>query len=209
MPSSSTLCCNTTRYSVHINHGILSLLSVSDGLHSRHLVSYFRLLQRDKNNLEALRMLALHSLCRNGDITEVRCLQFFIPYMWITRNVGLFIDTVKEVIDLQEMFSASFLQSAKLLSNLISSLEILEPQNPELFYRMSLAFTRVVRRISPFTLSSNKFDACWLSVLAFYLIFFLGWGRMICHSVDEARNWSNRPSGWWTERLLWHQETRI
>uniref|UniRef100_A0A4W5LJJ5 Tetratricopeptide repeat domain 21B n=1 Tax=Hucho hucho TaxID=62062 RepID=A0A4W5LJJ5_9TELE len=29
-----------------------------------------RLLQRDKNNLEALRMLALHSLCREGDITE-------------------------------------------------------------------------------------------------------------------------------------------
>lgn len=79
-------CCNTTRYSVHINHGILSLLSVSDGLHSRHLVSYFRLLQRDKNNLEALRMLALHSLCRNGDITEVTCLQLLIPYMWITRN---------------------------------------------------------------------------------------------------------------------------
>uniref|UniRef100_A0A3B4EBN9 Tetratricopeptide repeat protein 21B n=1 Tax=Pygocentrus nattereri TaxID=42514 RepID=A0A3B4EBN9_PYGNA len=29
-----------------------------------------RLLQRDKNNLEALRMLALHSLCREGDIGE-------------------------------------------------------------------------------------------------------------------------------------------
>uniref|UniRef100_A0A8C8JG91 Tetratricopeptide repeat domain 21B n=1 Tax=Oncorhynchus tshawytscha TaxID=74940 RepID=A0A8C8JG91_ONCTS len=29
-----------------------------------------RLLQKDKNNLEALRMLALHSLCREGDITE-------------------------------------------------------------------------------------------------------------------------------------------
>uniref|UniRef100_A0A671XGP1 Tetratricopeptide repeat domain 21B n=1 Tax=Sparus aurata TaxID=8175 RepID=A0A671XGP1_SPAAU len=58
-----------------------------------------RLLQKDENNLEALRMLALHSLCRDGDITEVK------------------------------------------LSNLISSLEILEPHNPELFYRMSLAFT--------------------------------------------------------------------
>uniref|UniRef100_A0A8C3AZP6 Tetratricopeptide repeat domain 21B n=1 Tax=Cyclopterus lumpus TaxID=8103 RepID=A0A8C3AZP6_CYCLU len=64
-----------------------------------------RLLQKDTNNLEALRMLALHSLCRDGDITEQ-------------------------------------------LSNLISSLEILEPHNPELFYRMSLAFTRVVRRFS-------------------------------------------------------------
>uniref|UniRef100_A0A8C2CMV6 Tetratricopeptide repeat domain 21B n=1 Tax=Cyprinus carpio TaxID=7962 RepID=A0A8C2CMV6_CYPCA len=30
-----------------------------------------RLLQRDKNNLEALRMLALHSLCREGDAGEV------------------------------------------------------------------------------------------------------------------------------------------
>lgn len=60
-----------------------------------------------------------------------------------------------------EMCSASFLQSAKLLSNLISSLEILEPQNPELFYRMSLAFTRVVRPISPFTPSlCDSFIAC-------------------------------------------------
>uniref|UniRef100_A0A671Q659 Tetratricopeptide repeat protein 21B-like n=1 Tax=Sinocyclocheilus anshuiensis TaxID=1608454 RepID=A0A671Q659_9TELE len=30
-----------------------------------------RLLQRDKNNLEALRMLALHSLCREGDVGEM------------------------------------------------------------------------------------------------------------------------------------------
>ncbi|KAF3843060.1 hypothetical protein F7725_001909 [Dissostichus mawsoni] len=65
-----------------------------------------RLLQKDTNNLEALRMLALHSLCRDGDISE----------------------------------------SVKQLSNLISSLEILEPHNPELFYRMSLAFTRVCGR---------------------------------------------------------------
>lgn len=40
--------------------------------YSLHLVSCFRLLQKDKNNLEALRMLALHSLCRDGDITEVK-----------------------------------------------------------------------------------------------------------------------------------------
>lgn len=65
-----------------------------------------RLLQKDKNNLEALRMLALHSLCRDGDITE----------------------------------------SVKQLSNLNSSLDILEPHNPELFYRMSLAFTRICGR---------------------------------------------------------------
>ncbi|XP_003447380.1 tetratricopeptide repeat protein 21B [Oreochromis niloticus] len=65
-----------------------------------------RLLQKDKNNLEALRMLALHSLCRDGNIIE----------------------------------------SVKHLSNLISSLEILEPRNPELLYQMSLAFTRVCGR---------------------------------------------------------------
>ncbi|KAK2839753.1 hypothetical protein Q5P01_013493 [Channa striata] len=65
-----------------------------------------RLLQKDKNNTEALRMLALHSLCRDGDITE----------------------------------------SVRQLSNLISSLDIVEPHNPELFYRMSLAFTRVCGR---------------------------------------------------------------
>ncbi|XP_028292387.1 tetratricopeptide repeat protein 21B [Gouania willdenowi] len=65
-----------------------------------------RLLQKDKNNLDALQMLALHSLCRDGDITE----------------------------------------SVKQLSNLYSSLEIQEPFNPELLYRMSLAFTRVCGR---------------------------------------------------------------
>lgn len=37
-------------------------------------------------------------------------------------------------------------QSVKHLSDLFSSLEILEPQNPDLFYKMSLAFTRVVRK---------------------------------------------------------------
>lgn len=65
-----------------------------------------RLLQMDKNNLEALRMLALHSLCTDGDITE----------------------------------------SVKQLANLVSNLDIQEPNNPELFYRMSLAFTRVCGR---------------------------------------------------------------
>ncbi|XP_048050611.1 tetratricopeptide repeat protein 21B isoform X1 [Megalobrama amblycephala] len=65
-----------------------------------------RLLQRDKNNLEALRMLALHSLCREGDVAE----------------------------------------SVNQLSNLISNLDIQEPNNPEIFYRMSLAFTRVCGR---------------------------------------------------------------
>ncbi|XP_035995285.1 tetratricopeptide repeat protein 21B isoform X2 [Fundulus heteroclitus] len=65
-----------------------------------------RLLQNDKNDLEALRMLALHSLCRDGDILE----------------------------------------AVKQLSNLVSSLELLEPNNPELYYKMSVAFTRVCGR---------------------------------------------------------------
>ncbi|XP_035629240.1 tetratricopeptide repeat protein 21B [Oncorhynchus keta] len=65
-----------------------------------------RLLQKDKNNLEALRMLALHSLCREGDITE----------------------------------------SLNMLSSLVSNLDAQEPHSPDLFYRMSLAFTRVCGR---------------------------------------------------------------
>lgn len=65
-----------------------------------------RLLQKDKNNPEALRMLALHSLCRDGEVTE----------------------------------------SLKLLSNLVSCLDVVEPRNPELFYRMSLVFARVCGR---------------------------------------------------------------
>ncbi|XP_077473594.1 tetratricopeptide repeat protein 21B [Stigmatopora argus] len=65
-----------------------------------------RLLQMDKNNLDALQMLTLHSLCKNGDID----------------------------------------QSTKHLSNLIISLDMLEPHNPELSYRLSLAFTRVCGR---------------------------------------------------------------
>ncbi|XP_061734928.1 tetratricopeptide repeat protein 21B isoform X2 [Nerophis ophidion] len=65
-----------------------------------------RLLQMDKNNLDALHMLTLHCLCKNGANAE----------------------------------------STKHLSKVISSLEVLEPQNPELVYNMSLAFTRVCGR---------------------------------------------------------------
>ncbi|CAL8321389.1 unnamed protein product [Merluccius merluccius] len=64
------------------------------------------LLQKDANNLEALRMLALHSLCREGDITE----------------------------------------SVRHLSTLISNLAALEPCNPQMAYKMSLAFTRTCGR---------------------------------------------------------------
>ncbi|XP_069009844.1 tetratricopeptide repeat protein 21B [Embiotoca jacksoni] len=80
---------------------LLSLQDWEPTLEAAH-----RLLQKDKNNLEALRMLALHALCQEGDITE----------------------------------------SVKQLSNLLSSLDTLEPHNHELYYRMSLAFTRVCGR---------------------------------------------------------------
>ncbi|XP_061827685.1 tetratricopeptide repeat protein 21B [Nerophis lumbriciformis] len=65
-----------------------------------------RVLQMDKNNLDALHMLTLHCLCKNGANAE----------------------------------------STKHLSKVISSLEVLEPQNPELVYKMSLAFSRVCGR---------------------------------------------------------------
>ncbi|XP_037095162.1 tetratricopeptide repeat protein 21B-like [Syngnathus acus] len=65
-----------------------------------------RVLQMNTNNLDALHMLTLHSLCINGDILE----------------------------------------SIKHLSNLIKSLHVQEPQNPELALRMSLAFSRVCGR---------------------------------------------------------------
>uniref|UniRef100_A0A8D3BZ97 Tetratricopeptide repeat domain 21B n=1 Tax=Scophthalmus maximus TaxID=52904 RepID=A0A8D3BZ97_SCOMX len=45
------------------------LLSLQDW--EQTVESAHRLLQKDKDNLEAVRMLALHSLCRDGDITEV------------------------------------------------------------------------------------------------------------------------------------------
>lgn len=57
-----------------------------DELHSQYCVSYFRLLQRDKNNLEALRMLALHSLCRDGDLTEVNLTLFLYSNIFKSMN---------------------------------------------------------------------------------------------------------------------------
>ncbi|XP_077584851.1 tetratricopeptide repeat protein 21B-like [Stigmatopora nigra] len=65
-----------------------------------------RVLQMDTNNLNALHLLTLHSLCINGDMTE----------------------------------------STRHLSNLIKSLDMQEPHNPELAYKMSLAFSRVCGR---------------------------------------------------------------
>lgn len=102
-----------------------------DYLNSHNSVSFFRLLQEDKNNLEALRMLALYSLCSEGNIAEVK-LTTFREGFCIGKHV------------LQNLFSPHW-QSVKHLLDLFSSLEILEPHNPELFYKMSLAFTRVVR----------------------------------------------------------------
>lgn len=75
----------------------------------RRIVSCFRLLQRDKNNLEALRMLALHSLCRTGDVTEVTC--FLLPYKWITEIWVYFFSSlyiIKEVFHLFKKKIISF-----------------------------------------------------------------------------------------------------
>uniref|UniRef100_A0A9R1SDY0 Tetratricopeptide repeat domain 21B n=2 Tax=Cyprinus carpio TaxID=7962 RepID=A0A9R1SDY0_CYPCA len=44
-----------------------------------------RLLQRDKNNLEALRMLALHSLCREGDAGEVNVICYGHTHRMVER----------------------------------------------------------------------------------------------------------------------------
>ncbi|XP_054643733.1 tetratricopeptide repeat protein 21B-like isoform X4 [Dunckerocampus dactyliophorus] len=66
----------------------------------------FSILQMDTNNLDALQMITLHSLCVSGDTAE----------------------------------------SAKTLSKLISSLEVLEPHNPELAYKMCFAFSRACGR---------------------------------------------------------------
>ncbi|XP_061925811.1 tetratricopeptide repeat protein 21B-like isoform X4 [Entelurus aequoreus] len=64
------------------------------------------ILQMDKNNLDALHMMTLYSLCITGDITE----------------------------------------SVKNLSKFISSLEDLEPHNPELALKMCIPFSRVCGR---------------------------------------------------------------
>ncbi|XP_078408432.1 tetratricopeptide repeat protein 21B isoform X2 [Cetorhinus maximus] len=65
-----------------------------------------RLLQKDSHNFEGLRMLALHSLCREGNIKE----------------------------------------AGSRLGDLISVLDRFEPHNPDLFYKMALAFSRMCGR---------------------------------------------------------------
>ncbi|KAM4626732.1 tetratricopeptide repeat protein 21B [Discoglossus pictus] len=68
--------------------------------------SALRLLQKDSYNLEALRMLALHYLCREGNVHEA---------------------------------------TAK-LGDLINALDRFEPHNAQLYYGMSLAFSRMCER---------------------------------------------------------------
>ncbi|GCC22011.1 hypothetical protein chiPu_0000395 [Chiloscyllium punctatum] len=65
-----------------------------------------RLLQKDSHNFEGLGMLALHSLCREGNIKE----------------------------------------AGSRLGDLISVLDRFEPHNPDLFYKMALAFSRMCGR---------------------------------------------------------------
>lgn len=61
-----------------------------------------RLLLQDSHNVEALRMLALYYLCREGDIEK----------------------------------------AAAKLENLGNALDVMEPQNAQLFYKITIAFSR-------------------------------------------------------------------
>uniref|UniRef100_A0A7N6FE25 Tetratricopeptide repeat domain 21B n=1 Tax=Anabas testudineus TaxID=64144 RepID=A0A7N6FE25_ANATE len=108
-----------------------------------------RLLQKDKNNPEALRMLALHSLCRDGDINE----------------------TVKQ------------------LSNLISSLDILEPHNPELFYRID--FYGILPFTTPFGLQTFKMVERAFSMASgdSDLATELGYQMVLQGKIKEAMKW--------------------
>ncbi|XP_034444059.1 tetratricopeptide repeat protein 21B-like [Hippoglossus hippoglossus] len=110
-----------------------------------------RLLEKDRNNLEAVRMLALHSLCKNGDITE----------------------------------------SVKQLSTLIRNLDYLEPHNPELIYRMSLAFTRVCGRNEKVIEQTSRMVERAFSVASrnSYLATELGYQMVLQGSIKEAMKW--------------------
>ena len=111
--------------------------------------------------------------------------------MWTTR-IYIWWNSGKVLINSQKLFLFPPWQSTKQLSNLISSLEIVEPHNPELFYRMSLPFTRVVRWFPVFYLCSwcynigpffwrHLWRSCWLKSVslgisaftAFIVVFFL------------------------------------
>ncbi|KAJ8012813.1 hypothetical protein DPEC_G00046770 [Dallia pectoralis] len=110
-----------------------------------------RLLQMDQNNLAALRMLALHSLCRAGDIVE----------------------------------------SVNQLSNLVSSLDAHEPHSPELYYRMSLAFTRVCgRNEKVIQLTHNMVDRAFSQVQGHSdLATELGYQFVLQGRIKEALKW--------------------
>ncbi|XP_053283448.1 tetratricopeptide repeat protein 21B-like [Pleuronectes platessa] len=112
-----------------------------------------RLLEKDRNNLEAVLMLALHSLCKDGDITE----------------------------------------SVKRLSTLIKNLDYLEPHNPELIYRMSLAFTRVCGRNEKVIEQTFRMVERAFSVDSrdSYLATELGYQMVLRGSIKEAMKWYN------------------
>lgn len=119
---------------------------------SLYVVSFFRLLQKDNSNLEALWMVALHSLCREGNITEVKVTVSHVHSLnlQLSQNPNVKVDLYngdEQRAHLMKLFMCFHLlcQSVKHLSDLFSSLNFLEPQSPELFYKMSLAFTRTVR----------------------------------------------------------------
>uniref|UniRef100_A0A8C9YUL6 Tetratricopeptide repeat domain 21B n=1 Tax=Sander lucioperca TaxID=283035 RepID=A0A8C9YUL6_SANLU len=95
------------------------------------------------------------------------------------------------LINLQKRFLYPSWQSVKQLSNLISSLEILEPHNPELFYRMSLAFTRVVRQFSKLIEQTFRMVERAFSVAAgdSDLATELGYQMVLQGRIKEAMKW--------------------
>lgn len=70
------------------------------------LLFWVRILLQDNQNVEALRMLALYHLCRDGDIEK----------------------------------------AATKLENLGNALDAMEPQNAQLFYKITVAFSRTCGR---------------------------------------------------------------
>ncbi|XP_061698597.1 tetratricopeptide repeat protein 21B-like isoform X2 [Syngnathoides biaculeatus] len=110
-----------------------------------------RVLQTDTNNLDALHILTLHSLCINGDITE----------------------------------------STKHLSNLIKSLDVQEPHNPDLAYRMSLVFSRICGRNAKVLEQVFKMveKAFYVTQESSDLAAELGYIMVLQDKIKEAKKW--------------------
>ncbi|MEE6489492.1 hypothetical protein FKM82_015590 [Ascaphus truei] len=110
-----------------------------------------RLLQKDSHNLEALRMLALHYLCREGNVHEA------------TSKLG----------------------------DLINALDRFEPNNAQLYYSMSLAFSRMCER-NPLILQQTQVLVERAFSLASHdaeIATELGYQHILQGKVKEALKW--------------------